>query len=175
MQSSVCSLMPVRQENFGIPQPQQALYHWLMKKTKNAIHGSRAERKGIPRNVDEYLAAIPEPGRSTLNRIRAAIRAASPVGTIETISYGMPAFKYRQVLMWFAAFSDHCSVFPTASIVEVFEKELKGYAKSKGTIKFPLDKPLPAALVRKMVKARVAQIESKKEKRKNGTNPTNSY
>ncbi len=142
-----------------------------MKRTQNTIHGFRAKRKGIPGNVDEYLAAIPEPGRSTLNRIRAAIRAAAPVGTVETISYGMPAFKYKQVLMWFAAFSDHCSLFPTASIIEVFGKELKGYDKSKGTIKFPLDKPLPAALIRKMVKARVAQIESKKEKKRRGRVP----
>jgi len=64
--------------------------------------------------------------------------------------------------MWFAAFSDHCSLFPTAAVVEAFEKELEAYTISKGTIQFPLDKPLPASLVKRMVKTRVAQMESKK-------------
>jgi uncharacterized protein YdhG (YjbR/CyaY superfamily) len=66
------------------------------------------------------------------------------------------------VLVWFAAFSDHCSLFPTAAVIETFKNELKGFSISKGTIQFPTDKPLPAALVKKMVKARVAQIQSKK-------------
>jgi uncharacterized protein YdhG (YjbR/CyaY superfamily) len=66
------------------------------------------------------------------------------------------------LLVWFAAFSSHCSLFPTASVVEAFKNELKGFSISKGTIQFPTDKPLPAALVKKLVKARVAQIESKK-------------
>ena len=61
--------------------------------------------------------------------------------------------------MWFAAFSDHCSLFPTASIIETFKNELKGYSTSKGTIHFPVDQPLPTALVKKIVKARVAQNE----------------
>jgi uncharacterized protein YdhG (YjbR/CyaY superfamily) len=66
------------------------------------------------------------------------------------------------LLVWFAAFSSHCSLFPTASVVEAFKNELKGFSISKGTIQFPTDKPLPAALVKKLVKARVAQIESEK-------------
>jgi len=113
--------------------------------------------------VDEYLAGVPEPARGTLNKIRAAIRSAAPREATETISYGMPAFKYKGVLVWFAAFSNHCSLFPTASVIETFKIELKGFATSKGTIQFPTDKPLPAALVKKMVKARVAQIENKKQ------------
>jgi uncharacterized protein YdhG (YjbR/CyaY superfamily) len=68
------------------------------------------------------------------------------------------------MLMWFAAFSDHCSLFPTAAIIEAFKKELKGYSTSKGTIQFPTDKPMPAALVKKMVKARAALNESKKRR-----------
>jgi uncharacterized protein YdhG (YjbR/CyaY superfamily) len=68
------------------------------------------------------------------------------------------------VLIWFAAFSNHCSLFPTAAVIEKFKSELKGFTISKGTIQFPTDKPLPAALVRKMVKARVAQIESTKRR-----------
>ena len=99
-----------------------------------------------------------------MNKIRAAIRSAAPREAIEIISYGIPAFKYKGVLVWFAAFSDHCSLFPTASVIEKFKGELKGFTTSKGTIQFPTDKPLPAALVKKMVKARVAQIENKKRR-----------
>ena len=66
--------------------------------------------------------------------------------------------------MWFAAFSDHCSLFPTAAVIEAFKNELKGFTTSKGTIQFPTDKPLPTALIKKMVKARVAQNESKKRR-----------
>ena len=84
-----------------------------------------------------------------------------PPEATEIISYKIPAFKHKQVLIWFAAFSDHCSLFPTAAVIEEFKNELKGYTLSKGTIQFPIDKPLPAALVTKMVKARMAQIESK--------------
>ena len=128
-------------------------------------------RPAAPKTVDEYLAGVPEPARSTLNRIRAAIRAAVPPEATEVISYRMPAFMYKKVLMWFAAFSDHCSLFPTASIVETFKDELKGYSTSKGTIRFPTDKPLPTALVRKMVKARIGQIEKPPQKRRRGDVP----
>jgi len=116
----------------------------------------------VPKNTDEYIAKIPEPARSTLNKMRAVIRSVVPRGSTEVISYGMPAFKHNAVLVWFAAFSNHCSLFPTASVIEAFKKELKGYTTSKGTIQFPVDRPLPAALVKKLVKARIAQNESKK-------------
>src|SRR5437899_307329 len=135
-----------------------------MKKVKSGNGSSAAKGNGAPKNVDEYLAGLPEPARSTLNKIRAAIRSAVPPEATETISYGMPAFKYKGVLVWFAAFAKHCSLFPTASVIETFKSELKGFVTSKGTIQFPTDKPLPAALVKKMVKARVAQIESKKRR-----------
>lgn len=113
--------------------------------------------------MDEYLAGVPEPARTTLNKIRAAIRSAAPTEATETISYGIPAIKYNGVLLWFAAFSDHCSLFPTASVIQKFKSDLKRYSTSKGTIQFPTDKPLPAALIRKMVKVRVAQMEGKKQ------------
>jgi uncharacterized protein YdhG (YjbR/CyaY superfamily) len=133
-----------------------------MKKTKSGKRRGVAKARSGPKNVDEYLARVPEPARRTLNKIRAAICAAAPRDATETISYGIPAFKYKEMLIWFAAFSDHCSLFPTAAVIEMFKNELKGYSTSKGTIHFPTDKPLPAALVKKMVKARVAQIENKK-------------
>ncbi len=132
-----------------------------MKRPKTGKRTPAAKPKGVPKNVDEYLAGVPEPARSTLNKIRAAIRSAVPPEATETISYRMPAFKYKGVLVWFAAFSDHCSLFPTPSVVEAFKNELKGFTISKGTIHFPTDKPLPTALIKKMVKMRVAQIGSK--------------
>jgi uncharacterized protein YdhG (YjbR/CyaY superfamily) len=132
-----------------------------MKKVKSNKRGSAAKGSGTPINIDEYLAGVPEPTRSTLNKIRAAIRSAAPPGATETISYRMPAFKYKGVLVWFAAFSNHCSLFPTAAVIEEFKNELKGFSTSKGTIQFSTDKPLPVALVKKLVKARVAQIEGK--------------
>jgi len=133
-----------------------------MKKAKSATGGSPMKGKGAAKSIDEYLAKVPEPARGTLKKIRAAIRSAAPREAAETISYGMPAFRYKGVLVWFAAFSDHCSLFPTAAVIQAFKKELKGYSTSKGTIHFPIDKPLPAALVRKMVRMRVAMVEGKK-------------
>ena len=132
-----------------------------MKKANSSSRGSAAKKRTAPRNVDEYLASVAEPARSTLKKVRAAIRSAVPAEATECISYGMPAFKNKGVLVWFAAFSDHCSLFPTGSVIEAFKKELKGFSTSKGTIQFPMDKPLPAALVKKLVKARIAQIEGK--------------
>ena len=124
---------------------------------------SAAMSKGAPKSVEEYLARVPEPARGTLKKMRAAIRSAVPREAVETISYGMPAFKDKGVLVWFAAFKDHCSFFPTASVIESFKKELEGYPTSKGTIQFPTDKPLPSALVKKLVKARLAENRQRKQ------------
>jgi uncharacterized protein YdhG (YjbR/CyaY superfamily) len=135
-----------------------------MKKAKSRSRGSVAKRVAAPETVDEYLAGIPEPARSTFNKMRAAIRSAVPPEATEIISYRIPAIKYKGVLVWFAAFSNHCSLFPTASVIEAFKSELKGFSTSKGTIHFPLDKALPIALIKKLVKARAAQIESKKRR-----------
>jgi uncharacterized protein YdhG (YjbR/CyaY superfamily) len=133
-----------------------------MKKVKSGNRSSAAKGNGPPKNVDDYLARVPEPARGTLHKIRAAIRSALPPEATEDISYGIPTFKYKGPLVWFAAFSNHCSLFPTASVIEAFKNELKGFSTSKGTIHFPTDKPLPTALVKKLVKARVTQNESKK-------------
>ena len=78
-----------------------------MKKAKSRDRGSAAKGSAVPKDVDEYLAGVPEPARTTLQKIRAAIRSVVPPETTETISYRMPAFKYKGVLVWFAAFSDH--------------------------------------------------------------------
>lgn len=116
--------------------------------------------KGKPaaKTVDEYLAGLPEPAQSTLTRVRAVIRSVVPKNTTEVISYGIPMFKYNGVLVGYAAFAKHCSLFPTGSgVIEQFAKELKGYRTSRGTIQFPSDKPLPDALIKKIVKARVKE------------------
>jgi uncharacterized protein YdhG (YjbR/CyaY superfamily) len=132
-----------------------------MKKAKSGKGRSTAKASVAPKDVDEYLASVPEPARSTLNKMRATIRSAVPPEATEVISYRMPAFKHNRVLVWFAAFSDHCSLFPTAAVIEKFKNELKGFSTSKGTLHFPINKPLPTALIRKLVKARVALNESK--------------
>jgi uncharacterized protein YdhG (YjbR/CyaY superfamily) len=96
--------------------------------------------------------------------MRAAIRSAVPSEATEIISYRMPAFRHNGVLVWFAAFTDHCSLFPTAAVIEKFKNELKSFSTSKGTIHFPIDKPLPIALIKKLVKSRVAQNKAKKRR-----------
>jgi uncharacterized protein YdhG (YjbR/CyaY superfamily) len=118
-----------------------------------------ATSKGAPKDVDKYIAAAPEPGRSRLKEMRAAIRSVVPAEAVEIISYQIPAFKTKKVLVWYAAFSEHCSLFPTASVIEEFRDELQGFTTSKGTVQFPTDKALPTALIKKLVKARAAQCE----------------
>lgn len=110
-------------------------------------------------DVDAYLAKVPEPARSTLEKVRAAIRSAAPKDATEVLSYGMPAFRYKgRAVVAYAAFKNHCSFFPMqASLIDEMQDELKKYRTAKGTLQFPLDKPLPATLVRKMVKARLAE------------------
>ena len=115
--------------------------------------------------VEEYLAKIPEPAQSTLRKMRATIKAAVPKQATEGLSYGMPAFRYKGALVAYAAFKDHCSFFPMqASLIDEMKDELKAYRTAKGTLQFALDKPLPAVLVKKMVKARVAENDARKSR-----------
>lgn len=138
-----------------------------MKKPKSGRRRSVPKRTRAPKTprtpktIDEYFAAVPKPARGALNQIRAAIRSAVPRDATEVISYGIPAFKHKRVLVWFAAFSNHCSLFPGSSVIEAFQNELQGFSTSKGTIQFPLDKPLPTTLIKKLVSARVSQLETK--------------
>jgi uncharacterized protein YdhG (YjbR/CyaY superfamily) len=123
----------------------------------------KATGGGVPGTVEEYLARVPEPARSVLDRIRATIRSVVPPEATEAISYGMPAFRYKGALVGYAAFAKHCSFFPmSASTVAAFAKELERFETSKGTIRFSVEKPLSAALVKKIVKARIAQNEREK-------------
>lgn len=117
----------------------------------------------VPKTVNQYLASVSEPARSTLKKVRQAIRSAAPSEAIEVISYGIPMFKYKGMLIGFAAFPKHCSLFlATSSLSKMFKDELSRYKTSKGTIRFPTDQPLPASLVKKIVKARVGQNDQKK-------------
>lgn len=133
-----------------------------MKKGVSRKRGSSTRYRSTSKTIDEYVARIPEPAHSMLIKMRTTIRSAVPAEAIETISYGIPAFKHKKVLVWFAAFSNHCSLFPTASVIEVFKDALTGFSISKGTVKFSTDKPLPTTLIKKMVRERVAQSETKK-------------
>ena len=132
-----------------------------MKKVKTGNRGSVPKGKGAPKTVDEYFAGVPEPARSVLSKMREAIRSCVPPQATETISYRIPAVKHKGVLVWYAAFSNHCSLFPTASVIEALANELTGFSTSKGTIHFPINKPLPIALIKKLVKTRIAQIEGR--------------
>jgi uncharacterized protein YdhG (YjbR/CyaY superfamily) len=134
----------------------------VQKKASAAPKKNAASKKtaAAPATVAEYLARVPEPARSALNQIRAAIHSVVPPESTEVLSYKIPAFKHKKVLVWYAAFTDHCSLFPTAAVIEEFKDELKGYSTSKGTIHFPLDKPMPLELIKKLVNARVAAAKA---------------
>jgi len=111
-----------------------------------------------PTTVEEYLAALPKESRAALENLRKTIRAAAPQAT-ETISYQMPAFKDRgRFLVSYAAFKDHFSLFPASkAVMEAHGEELKPYFSGKGTLRFTADKPIPAPLVKKIVKTRIEE------------------
>ncbi|HWY97715.1 MAG TPA: DUF1801 domain-containing protein [Bacteroidia bacterium] len=115
-------------------------------------------------NFSEYKAAYPAEIQKKLEQMRACIKKAAPKAE-EVISYGMPAFKLNGILVYFAAQAKHIGLYPTASGIENFKKELIGYETSKGTVRFPLDKPLPLGLVTQIVKFRVAESLQKQIKK----------
>jgi uncharacterized protein YdhG (YjbR/CyaY superfamily) len=113
-----------------------------------------------PGDPDAYLATLSAEKRATLEKVRKAIRAAAPRAA-EGMSYGMPAFIQGTPIAGYAAGASHCSYFPmSGSVVAALKSDLKGYETSKGTIRFPVGKPPPASLIRKLVRARLAEIEA---------------
>jgi uncharacterized protein YdhG (YjbR/CyaY superfamily) len=129
---------------------------------KKSLRSSSSKKSIAPATVQEYIRRIPASSQKTFAELRAAILATVPVDAVETISYRIPAIRRGNILVWFAAFRDHCSLFPTASVVAAFKHELKNYSTSKGTVHFSLDKAIPSTLVKKLVKARVAENATRK-------------
>ncbi|HVM72586.1 MAG TPA: DUF1801 domain-containing protein [Anaerolineales bacterium] len=122
-------------------------------------------RSGSP-TIDEYIALFPEEIQKKLEELRTTIRAAAPQA-VEKISYQMPAFYLKGNLVYFAAFKKHISFFPTSSGIQAFKQELAIYSGSKGTVRFPLDEPLPLELIGRIVKYRVAEnLKKEQEKSK---------
>ncbi len=122
-------------------------------------------RKSTPaETVEDYLAALPDDARAALKRLRKTIKAAAPRAA-ECISYQIPAYKQHGLLVGFAAFENHCSFFVMSTgVMRAHAAELTDYDTGKGCIRFPADKPLPAALVTKLVKARIAENEKRVNK-----------
>jgi uncharacterized protein YdhG (YjbR/CyaY superfamily) len=120
------------------------------------------KKKSVPINtVDSYIMAQPETHRDALNQLRSLIRELAPLAE-ESISYGMPGYKYHGPLVYFGGFKNHCSFFPgSAATIEHFAKQLSPYKVSKGTIQFAIEQPIPIALIKKMVLHRVKQNEEK--------------
>jgi uncharacterized protein YdhG (YjbR/CyaY superfamily) len=118
---------------------------------------------GAPRTVEDYLSGVPQEARGALEDLRKTIQTAVPEAT-ESISYQMPTFRYRgRPLVGFAAFKNHCSFFPMSpKVLDAHKEELASFQTSKGTIRFTADKPLPAALVTKLVKAGIRETETRK-------------
>jgi uncharacterized protein YdhG (YjbR/CyaY superfamily) len=119
-----------------------------------------------PENTDEYISWFPSETQKLLKQLRATIKKAAPKAE-EVISYGMPAYKLNGMLVYFAAYAKHIGFYPTSSGISAFKKEISVFKWSKGAVQFPLDKPLPIALITKIVKFRVKLNQEKEILKKN--------
>ena len=117
------------------------------------------------KTVEDYMSALAPDTRAILEEVRKTIAKAAPKAE-EVISYNMPAFRLHGMLVWYAAFKNHIGLYPRASGIEVFKKELSGYKMAKGSVQFPIDEPMPLSLITKIVKYRVKEnmeeVKSKK-------------
>ena len=120
-------------------------------------------KRKTPKDFDGYADGFPREVQQLLRKMRLTIEKAAPQAQ-EKISYGIPAFTLNGMLVWFAAFKGHIGFYPGAGAVATFKKELSGYKSAKGSVQFPLDQPLPLALVTRIVKFRVKQNLAKKKK-----------
>jgi len=119
----------------------------------------------VAHDVDDYLARLPEDSRLALEKLRSTIKSVVP-DSVEVISYQIPTFKYQgRMLVSYAAFAEHCSFFPGSGPIEAHQNELKSYQTSKGTIRFMPTQPLPASLIKKLVKTRIRLSEAALKKR----------
>jgi uncharacterized protein YdhG (YjbR/CyaY superfamily) len=120
-------------------------------------------KKTRPKSITEYIDAAPKEAQKKLREMRACIRASAP-GAEESLKWGMPAFSYRRILVAFAAHRHHIGFYPTPSAVRAFAKDLSKFVTAKGSIQFPLEKPLPLPLIRKITAFRVrGSIEEDKK------------
>jgi uncharacterized protein YdhG (YjbR/CyaY superfamily) len=125
-----------------------------------------AMKAGPASNIDEYVAAFPKEVQTILEKLRATIKKAAPEAK-ETINYAIPTFTLEGNLVHFAAFKNHIGFYPAPSGIEAFKKELSVYEGAKGSVQFPMDKPLPLSLVTRIVKFRVKEnLEKAKHKKK---------
>jgi uncharacterized protein YdhG (YjbR/CyaY superfamily) len=113
-------------------------------------------KKAPPKSIADYINAAPKEARKNLREMRACIRAAAP-GAKESMKWRMPAFSYRRILVMFAAFKHHIGFYPTRSAMRAFEKDLSKFVTGRGSIQFPLEKPLPLPLIRKITALRVRE------------------
>jgi uncharacterized protein YdhG (YjbR/CyaY superfamily) len=113
-------------------------------------------KKLRPTTIIQYINAAPKQAQKKLREMRACIRASAP-GAEESLKWGMPSFSYKRILVTFAAFKHHVGLYPTPPAVKAFAEDLTGYVTGKGSIQFPLEKPLPLALIRKIVAFRVRE------------------
>ncbi len=120
-------------------------------------------KKAKPGNIAEYINAAPVPAQAKLQEIYECVRAAAP-GAAESLKWGMPAFSFNRILVTFAGFKQHIGFYPTPSAIAAFDKALSKFTTAKGSVQFPLDKPLPIVLIRKIVLFRVK--ESREEDKK---------
>lgn len=126
-----------------------------------------ANPKSTSKEVEEYLSRLPEDQRAALEKLRQTIWTTSP-DAVEVISYQVPTFKYRdRMLVSYAAFKEHCSFFPGAEAIETYKNDLKSFTTSKGTVRFTPDRPLSAALIKKLVKTRRQAVDKQLAKNAN--------
>jgi uncharacterized protein YdhG (YjbR/CyaY superfamily) len=137
----------------------------VIKKQDKGKYQMKKSARIKPESVDDYLAALPDDKRAALVRLRKLIQAAAPKAT-EVISYQIPVYKYHGMLVGFAAFKNHCSFFVMSqSVMKAYGEELEKYDGAETTIHFAADKPLPIALVKKLVKARILENETNAKKK----------
>ena len=114
------------------------------------------------KDADSYIAMFPGSTQKKLQQLRSIIKKAAPKAE-EVISYNMPAYKLNGILVYFAGYANHVGFYPTASGMEAFKQEFSGYKNSKGAVQFPIDRPLPLALITKVVKFRISQTQEKQK------------
>src|SRR3954465_15964237 len=119
-----------------------------------------AQKKARPKTTTEYINAATKGTRAKLREMRACIRSAAP-GATESLKWGMPSFSYRRILVTFAAHKHHIGFYPTPSAVKAFRSDLAGFKTASGSIQFPMEKPLPRTLIRKITAFRVAEAVEK--------------